>query len=680
MASAPSLDVGALYAGVYEIGERLGGGGTGTVYGARHVVLEQERALKVLHRQAQDGAEVMARLRLEASVFGRLKAEPALVMPFDLGFDAATRTHFIAMELLEGSDLASWVRERGPLDVTTTLGLMRQVARGLDAAHRYISPEGKRTPIVHRDLTPSNIFLIRPEAASPTVKLLDFGLAAVLNEATQQHDRRSGTPLYRACEQAWGLDAVPQTDVWALGLVVHFALTGVAYWSSRSAAELHEEITMLPLERPSQRLRRRFAQADLPESFDDWFLRCLHRVPGRRFATAGEAVDELQLCFGGAARAPGHRVLPHGSIPARQEAPPDAPAMLRSRTVSRFADGPGRDAGSAGALVTDYVRDVHPAFKSLVRLADDLMTATGHYLAFVPESPAALLKQIAAVELAVGAYNAGSERLRGPLGRGAFERGIEVTPLNEAAPLLSLAIAKLLAFPERYTLPEPRELDGQDTILVYCTHSALWQTERVRLYSRLDVARRALSELERGIGEHFASGVAGSWSWAERAGARDAAEKLRRGFFEDLRCMVDAVARWSKFLASHPEPQPVSSSAAGEAWVREAWQLAEPIRRMNDSYVRLEERALELTLLLAEAGDAPASQLARDLTDLQAFQWHEVRPQLNSLLVHLIRLLTSEHPERMAQLVIADRAGWERLGQLLWRRCAELPGPPSPAE
>lgn len=666
-ALAPEIEPGALYAGVYEIGQRLGGGGTGVVYRARHVVLEQERALKILRRRADDDGEGVTRLRLEASVFGRLKSEPTLVMPFDLGFDAATRTHFIAMELLEGADLETWVRERGPLDVKTTIALMRQVARGLDAAHGYVGPDGRPAPIVHRDLSPSNVFLVRPEGPSPSVKLLDFGLAEMLSDSAPRLDRRSGTPLYRACEQAWGLGAVPQTDVWALGLVVYFALSGVPYWLSRGATELEAELTTAPLEPPGQRLRRLFSDVQLPRAFDDWLLRCLRRTPALRFATAGEAVDELELCFGSAAQAPGVRVVPQRSSLDADEPRREPPPWARSRTVSRVDHGPKRGAESLEALVKGYVTDVHPAFKSVVRLADDLMTASGHYLAFAPESQATLERQLEAVAHAAHAFDAASQRLRGPLGVGAFERGLEGTPLAEVSPLFADAVSALLGLSEAHAPPAPHAFEARAPIATYCVHSTLWQTERVRLQARVDVARRALAELERWLVSEPPLCVEHAWSWAEHADARPSAERLTQAYREDLERMSEASERWSQALDAGS--QALDRASPRERWLHEAWQLAEPIRRMNDRYVRLEERALELRLLLANAEDAAAARLARDLSELQAFQWYELRPQLNGLLVPVIRLVITEQPEPL-QPLIADRAGWQRLAQLLRRRAA----------
>ncbi len=658
MQRALKLDRGSLYADVYEVREQLGAGGTGTVYRARHVLLEQERALKILHPTRQVDSTLQGRLRLEASVFGRLKGEPSLVMPFDMGFDAPTGTHFLAMELLEGCDLARWVREHGPLDVRATLELMRQVARGIDAAHGYVTPEGVKAPIVHRDLTPSNLFLVRPQQRVKQVKILDFGLADMLDGTTRRHGQRSGTPLYRSYEQEQGLRVVPQTDVWALGLVVYHALTGTAYWESRSAAELHEEVTLLPLERPSVKLRRRFDRVELPASFDDWLLCCLSRLPGRRFASAGEAMDELELSLSGA---PSDRPLVWSRTGSARAAP-ELAALIpsewqRSRTVSRVEPERAPSVLPLGAALQQYVTEVHPMLKQAVRLADDLMTTAGHYLAFAPDSRATLSKQLEGVRQAAQAYDQAVSRLRTPIGHGAFAGGLEGALALELGAVMDEVWPALLGLPPT---SEPVVSSGGeplDAVAEYCVHSTHWQTQRVGLHAALEVAKRALMRAEDFVEQQ----------WTQQPGAAESAStwvasarSLMADYHARAQALGVAVVEWVEVI--HRASLHGEQSGLMDA----AWRLAQPIEAMNESYVRLEERSLELRVRLLTGGVLEGQRWAESLRTVQTYQWYRVRPQLNAVLVHLIRLIVSDDP-RTLTLLRADRPAWERLRQLLAR-------------
>jgi serine/threonine protein kinase len=317
-----------IFAGRYRVVRHIADGGMGAVYEAEHISTEARVALKLLLPQMMLLANARRRFELEAKVAARVNSEH-IVKVFDAGVAEDTRSPYLAMELLAGETLAMRVRDAGRLDVKTLIDILRQVARGLDAAHGYRTAEGTVQPIVHRDLKPENLFLTRRGDGSLLVKILDFGIAKVLSESTEVSQQVRGTPLYMAFEQAAGEAISPQTDIWALGLVAFFALTGRRYWPAASKATggtqaLFAEILTLPLPRPSQRVRDEGLDLALPSAFDHWLLTCIERTPSRRYASAGLAVDALERALsngGGAAFGAAHAGFSGSRVTATYELP-----------------------------------------------------------------------------------------------------------------------------------------------------------------------------------------------------------------------------------------------------------------------------------------------------------------------------------------------------------------------
>ncbi|HWO11931.1 MAG TPA: protein kinase [Polyangiaceae bacterium] len=291
------LQPNQIFAQRYRVVRHIADGGMGAVYEAEHVATEARVALKLLHRHVVGLSSARRRFELEAKVAARINSEH-IVKVFDAGLDHETHSPYLAMELLAGQTLAARVRQSGPLDTQEVLTLARQLARGLDAAHDYRTPDGQPQPIIHRDLKPENLFLAQRADGTTLVKILDYGIAKVLSAMTEVSQELRGTPLYMAFEQAAGEALSPQTDIWAFGLIIFFALTGRHYWPAASkpdsgAPALFAEILALPLQPPSARLRAEGLSLTLPLAFDGWLLTCLDRTPARRFASAGQAADAL---------------------------------------------------------------------------------------------------------------------------------------------------------------------------------------------------------------------------------------------------------------------------------------------------------------------------------------------------------------------------------------------------
>jgi tRNA A-37 threonylcarbamoyl transferase component Bud32 len=289
------LDSGAIVAGQYRVVRRLAEGGMGAVYVAEQLSTGRERALKVMKPELVDDAKSVERFVLEARVGSKIDSDH-VVEVVGAGVDAGQP--WLAMELLSGETLRERVEREGPLAPDRAREVFAQLGHALSRAHR--------AGLVHRDLKPENLFLATPrrEGVPFTVKLLDFGIAKLVQEAarnTMSGTQSIGSPLWMAPEQANAQDISPATDVWALGLLAFYALTGLSYWKAAKSGVnmtgLLVEILIDPLEPPSVRAASLGAKAELSQAFDRWFARCVARDPSGRYRDASEATSALLALF-----------------------------------------------------------------------------------------------------------------------------------------------------------------------------------------------------------------------------------------------------------------------------------------------------------------------------------------------------------------------------------------------
>lgn len=289
MASTPRLQVGTIFAEDYRIVGPLAEGGMGSVYRAEQLSTHKPRAVKVVHGRLLDDERSRMRFVREATVAASIASEH-VVEVIAAGIDRTTELPYLVMELLDGGDLAAVVRHRGRLTCPELGALMRQLCHGLGAAHA--------ARVIHRDLKPENVFVAHPRHAGTafTVKILDFGIAKVAQESKTVATLTGtvGSPLWMSPEQINNEALGPQTDIWALGLLAFWALTGQSYWRTARAERLtiqalFAEQLFRPLE-PAKERAAEFAMADqIPPGFDDWFMHCVSRQPGDRFADAAAA-------------------------------------------------------------------------------------------------------------------------------------------------------------------------------------------------------------------------------------------------------------------------------------------------------------------------------------------------------------------------------------------------------
>lgn len=264
-----------LLMGNYEVLEKLGAGGMGTVFKARHRRMKRIVALKVLHRIPGQMDNFVQRFQREIEVVARL-AHPNIVMAFDA--DEADIGHFLVMELINGRDLATVVALRGPLPVAEAVNVLVQSARALEYAHAQ--------GIIHRDIKPANLLLDE----GGTVKVTDLGLAKVTADTgLTQSGMVMGTADYMAPEAAFGSATADQRlDIYSLGCTLHFLLMGAPPYPGGS-------LMAVLLQHQTNPLPRLVAQRpDVPEVLEAVFHKMIAKKPEDRYQAMAEVIRALE--------------------------------------------------------------------------------------------------------------------------------------------------------------------------------------------------------------------------------------------------------------------------------------------------------------------------------------------------------------------------------------------------
>lgn len=275
------------HAGDYRLLEIIGRGGFGTVYRAVHPVIGKEVAIKVLDGRADEHSRLEARFVAEARAVNRINHQN-IVDIFGFG-ELDNGQKFYVMELLTGQTLSALIKTNGALSMPLAMSILEPLADALDAAHQ--------AGILHRDLKPANVFLQQGPRDVVTVKLLDFGVAKVLERSetlTTRSGAAMGTPAYMAPEQSMGESVGPAADIYALGAIAYEALTGTRPFSADNARALLTLHLFEPPVFPSLRNPR------LPSQLDAPLLKMLAKLPSDRPLSAREAIRALSECCGAA--------------------------------------------------------------------------------------------------------------------------------------------------------------------------------------------------------------------------------------------------------------------------------------------------------------------------------------------------------------------------------------------
>jgi eukaryotic-like serine/threonine-protein kinase len=277
--------------GSYRLEEKLGEGGMGEVWRARHRMLARPAAIKLIRPgPAQNGRvliseDALRRFEREAQVIARLRS-PHTVDLFDFGV-AENGTFYYVMELLDGLDADRLIRRFGPLPADRAIFVLRQICHSLS--------EAESCGLVHRDIKPANVFLCRYGEDHDFVKVLDFGLVKAFDEVadagqalTREHTVH-GTPAFIAPEQALGrADLDGRVDIYATGCVAYWLLTGHLVFTADTAMALllhHVHTAPNPPSARSEQL--------IPPALDQLILACLAKDPTQRPQSARELSRRL---------------------------------------------------------------------------------------------------------------------------------------------------------------------------------------------------------------------------------------------------------------------------------------------------------------------------------------------------------------------------------------------------
>ena len=277
--------------GSYQLTELLGRGGMGEVYKATHRMLARPAAIKLIRPEALGGEdEEAARLAVkrfcrEAEAAASLRS-PHTVEVYDFGVTEDQTLYFV-MELLDGMDLETLVTQHGPLPAGRVIRILTQVCDSLEEAHR--------AGLVHRDIKPANIHVGRLGLQRDFVKVLDFGLVKPFSAKNAEHSlatvagQTPGTPAYMAPEMALGEAVDGRADIYALGCVAYYLLTGQLVFDADTSIQMIARHLQSEPRPPSQRTSNQ-----IPADLEKIVLRCLAKIPADRPQSAAELARSLE--------------------------------------------------------------------------------------------------------------------------------------------------------------------------------------------------------------------------------------------------------------------------------------------------------------------------------------------------------------------------------------------------
>jgi len=289
----------------FRVEKQIGVGGMGTVYRAHQTTFGRDVAIKVLRQELARDEQAVARFEREARLATSLD-HPNLVRVFLSGRLPDNRL-YIVMELLEGRSLADELDDHGPPSLERAVIMIMKLCAGLDAVHA--------AGIVHRDIKPENVYLVKRGRDGDFVKLVDFGVARVLeadgtDPTTTQNGRVFGTATYISPEAATGDDTDRRSDIYSLGVLSYQLLTGELPFEGNTAGA----VLMQHVHNEPPPLRTKGRGAEVPDGVARVVMRALSKEPEARPQTLAEFLDSLAEAAGNAGLLADARALLLGTV------------------------------------------------------------------------------------------------------------------------------------------------------------------------------------------------------------------------------------------------------------------------------------------------------------------------------------------------------------------------------
>lgn len=277
--------IGKVVGKSYKILEYIGEGGFGVVYKVLHIRLETVFALKLLFPREVSDFTMIKRFEREAKTTSKI-GHPNIVFITDFGFEKDVGYYFV-MEFLEGETLKERLKRRGAMSPVDALHIGIQIASALSATHKL--------GIIHRDLKPANIFLVNKGEYRDFVKILDFGVAGLMDQMAIGEKLSTGgiligTPSYVSPEQIKGKSIDHRTDIYSFGIILYEIITGdVPFKGTNSYSIMKKHVSEKPIS-PSK------LKSDLkiPVQFENIILKSIAKRPSQRFQSAEEMLIEMQ--------------------------------------------------------------------------------------------------------------------------------------------------------------------------------------------------------------------------------------------------------------------------------------------------------------------------------------------------------------------------------------------------
>lgn len=299
--------LGTTLAGNYEIQEVIGHGGMGVVYKARHALMDRIVAIKMLQAQLISDSMSVKRFQQESQSASRI-SHPNVITVYDFGISPSGQP-FIVMDYLQGISLADVIKEEGQIGVERSIKILAQACDALDHAHKM--------GVIHRDVKPTNFVLINYDEEKDFVKVVDFGVAKLMN-ATPDGQRLTqagevcGSPVYMSPEQCTGGELDQRSDIYSMGIVVYETLTGKLPILGKTMVDtMSKHISEMP---PTFQQAR--PDLYIPERLEQVVFKALAKDPNDRH----QSMDELRIDLENAIPRPGKSQVLR-SAPSDQRGP-----------------------------------------------------------------------------------------------------------------------------------------------------------------------------------------------------------------------------------------------------------------------------------------------------------------------------------------------------------------------